>query len=138
MSAAHKIEITAWFLSNNWTDSSKTLQEYVLVGSGLTVSWGPAVFPALCHPYLTTFVKPSGGWTAEKACKKHEGRKGCWMQSMLRCLIDTSIQPRVFKGNALAWPRSVRGHCYIQTDNSSLNHLPEVNSTAENVVYRCD
>lgn len=54
------------------------------------------------------------------------------MQSTYR-LIDTSIQPRVFKGNALAWPCSVRGHCYIETDNSSPNHLAEVKSTAENV-----
>jgi len=48
-------------------------------------------------------------------------------------LIDTSIYPRVFKGNALAWPFSVRGHCYIDTDNSSLIHLAKVKSTVENV-----
>ncbi len=110
------------------------MQGYVLLG---------LLRDRLCFQCRVTAVTPIwpplSSLALEEQTRKHvKSERGARMQS-LYCLIDTSIQPRLFKGNALAWPCSVRGHCYIETDNSSLNHLPKVKSTAENVacVVRC-
>ncbi len=90
------------------------MQGYVLLG----LSRDRLCFQCRVAP-VTPIWPPLLSLALDEQVRKHaKSERGASMQSTYH-LIDTSIQPRLFKGNALAWPCSVRGYCYIETDNSS-------------------